>query len=180
MATKITWAPTSVVDFYEVKSAASPTDTFTLKAIVIDARPGSNWAQAQGQFFYDDPDGEDVTVYRIQGFVNGSLDFDSGIVQPDASKTALIQTRTRVDHNYLVDNALQYTAPSGAPIEGAEIRAFTKPDWDAGRRVVALFITKTDANGQWLQPFWLEPGMTYVIVAQKAGAFGPDSVEIVV
>jgi len=169
-----------VVDFYEVKSAPSPTSTFTLKAIIMDARPGPNWAQDRVSFFYDDPDGEDPTVYRVQGFQNGGLLFDSGILQPEYAKAALIQTRTRVDHNYLGANAYQYTASNGSPIENATVRVFTKPDYDAGRRAVALFVTTTNAQGQWLSPFWLEPGLTYVLVFEKSGAFGPDITEIVV
>jgi len=181
MATRITWDPKDIVpDFYEVKSAPSATGVFTLKGIVLDARPGPNWAADVAKFFYDDPDGEDVSVYRVQGFQNGGLLYDSGIFQPEYSKAALIQTRTRVDHNYLMPNALQYTAANGAPIEGANIRAFTKPDYDAGRTAVALFVTTTNSQGQWSSPFWLEPGLTYVLVFEKVGFFGPDTTEIVV
>ena len=181
MATRITWPPADPeCDFYEVKSAPSPTDTFTLLGVVMDARPGNNWSESANVFYFDDGDGEDNTVYRIQGFVNGGLVYDSGIIQPEASKAAQLQTRTRVDHNYLAPNAYQYISPGGPPIEGASIRVFTKPDWDAGKRTVALFVTQTNALGQWQSPFWLEPGLMYVLTFEKSGQYGPDVTEILV
>lgn len=181
MATRISWDPgTEEVDFYEVKSAPSVTGTFSLLAIVQDDRTSPNWNTQTARFTYADNDGVDTTIYRVQGFTNGSLSYDSGPLQSEVSQAALLQTRTRVDHNYLYPNAYQYIEPGGAPINEAIVRVFTKPDWDALRRDVALFVTKTNAQGQWVSPFWLEPGMQYVLVFQKDGVCGPDISEITV
>jgi hypothetical protein len=179
MATRIYWDPaTPPADFYEVRVAPTSTGTLVLAMNVIDQRPGPNWSASKNQFYYDDPTGTDTSVYRVQGFLDGGLVVDTGIFQPQVSQASEIATRVRIDHNYLLPNALQYVAPGGAPIPQATIRVFTKPDWDANRRNVALFVTETNNQGQWVSPFWLEPGLVYVIVFEKSGQFGPDTQEI--
>lgn len=179
MPTRIFWdlsAPPA--DFYEVRVAASTTAPFSLAAVVTDQRPGSNWNGAQ--FFYDDPTGADETVYRVQGFLLGGLVSDTGIFQPQVSVAAQIATRTRVDHNYQLVDQYRYVTPGGAGIPNATIRVFQKPDWDAGRRNVALFVTETLDDGRWESPFWLEPGLQYVLTFEKSGSFGPDTAVITV
>ena len=181
MATRIYWTPPSpAADFYEVRVAPTNSGVFSLAGAVIDQRPGPSWDAAKEQFYYDDPLGTDDSVYRVQGFLNGGLVLDTGIFAPQVSYAAQLATRTRVDHNYLITNALQYIAPGGAPIPQAVIRVFQKPDWDAGKRNMAIFTTETDVNGHWVTPFWLEPGMVYVLTFEKMGSFGPDKIEITV
>jgi hypothetical protein len=181
MATRIYWTPpTPAADFYEVRSAPTTTSPFVLAAVVIDQRPSSSWDASTGQFYYDDPTGDDNTVYRVQGFLAGGLVLDTGIFAPQVSIAAQIATRTKVDHNYQLPDALRYIAPGGAGIPQAVIRVFQKPAWDAGQKNVALFTTETDDVGRWISPFWLEPGMIYVLTFEKGGSFGPDKVEITV
>lgn len=181
MTTQIFWNPaTPPADFYEVRSAPATDGTFALNQIIPDQRPGANWSAGKQQFYYTDPNGTNNTVYRVQGFLNGDLVTDTGVFQPQISKAAQLATRTRVDHNYLQPNALQYVSPRGNPIPQATIRVFQKPDWDAGNNQVALFTTETDNNGKWVSPFWLEPGLQYVLTFEKRGSFGPDKVEITV
>lgn len=181
MATRITWEPGSgPFDYFDLRSAESPTDTFQLEAVVVATKPGPGWDDAAQRFYYDDPDGTDNTVYRIKGIYDGGVVFDSGLVQPEASKTALLQTKVRLDHHTGYPNAYQYVGPNGQPIEGGVVRVFNKPDWDAGRRTLALAITQTDAQGQWVAPAWVPPGMTYTLVFAKEGLFGPDVVEVAV
>lgn len=173
MATRIFWTPPATpVDFYEVRVAPSTSAQFVLAGIVTDQRPGPNWSG--NQFFYDDPSGDDATVYRVQGFLAGGLEFDSGVFQPQVSTAAQIATRVRVDHNYQMADQFRYVAPGGAGIPQALIRVFQKPSWDAGQRNVALFVTETLSDGRWQSPFWLEPGLQYVLTFEKSGSFGPD------
>lgn len=169
MPTRIYWTPpTPAPDFYEVHTPVA------LACVVPEQRPGPNWNQAKGQFFYDDPTGTDADSYRIYGFLLGGLVFDSGVFAPQQAFAAGLATRVKVDHNYLLADAYRYVAPGGAGIPQATVRVFQKPDWDAGRRNVALFVTETLDDGRWASPFWLEPGMTYVLTFEKAGSFGPD------
>jgi len=179
MPTRIFWTPpTPAADFYEVRVAASTTATFLLAAAVVDQRPGPSWDGSQ--FFYDDPAGTDASVYRVQGFLAGGLVLDTGVFAPQVSIAAQIATRAKVDHNFGLPNALQYLTPGGQGIPQATVRVFQKPDWDAGRNNVALFTTETDNSGQWVSPFWLEPGMQYVLTFEKSGSYGPDRTEITV
>jgi len=179
VATRIFWDPVAPpADFYEVRVAPSTDATFLLAGVVIDQRPGPNWNGSR--FFYDDPTGTDASVYRVQGFLLGGLVFDSGVFQPQVSTAAQIATRVKVDHNFQLADQYRYVAPGGSGIPQALIRVFQKPDWDAGRRNVALFITETLDDGRWQSPFWLEPGMTYVLTFEKSGSFGPDIVTVLV
>lgn len=181
MATRITWAPgDELADFYEVKVADSPTSTFSLLGTLVGDLTGNNYNKKSGKFFYDDPTGEDTSVYRIQGFLEGGLVLDTGIIQPEVSKTVATQYRVRVDQDFQEPNNLRYTTTNGQPIVDATVRVFTQPDWEAGRRTVSLFVTKTDSLGNWNSPFWLEPGLTYVVVYEKQGLYGPDTKTIVV
>ena len=181
MPTRIFWTPpTPAADFYEVRVAASTGATFLLSGVVTDQRPGPNWSVTSHQFFYDDPTGTDASVYRVQGFLSGGLVFDSGVFQPQVSTAAQIATRVKVDHNYQLADQFRYLSPGGAGIPQALIRVFQKPDWDAGRRNVGLFVTETLDDGRWQSPFWLEPGLQYVLTFEKSGSFGPDIVEILV
>ena len=154
--------------------------TFVLAQVVMDQRPGANWDASKSQFYYDDPTGTDASVYRVQGFLNGGLVLDTGVFAPQVSYAAQIATRVKVDHNYQLADQFRYLAPGGAGIPQALIRVFQKPDWDAGRRNVGLFVTETLDDGRWQSPFWLEPGMTYILTFEKQGSFGPDIVEITV
>ena len=181
MATRIYWTPPSpAADFYEVRVAATTTSDFQLAAAVLDQRPGPSWDPATSRFYYDDPTGTDASVYRVQGFLAGGLVLDTGVFAPEVSHAAQVATRTRVDHDHLLADALRYVAPGGAGIPQATIRVFRKPDWDAGRRNVGLFVTETDDAGRWRSPFWLEPGLAYVLTFEKAGSFGPDQAEVTV
>ena len=181
MPTRIYWAPAEPpADFYEVKSAPTNIGTFDLLAVVTDQRPGPYWDAVREKFYFDDAEGDDNTVYRVQGFLDGGLVSDTGVFQPEVSKSASVNTRQRVDQNYQMVDALRYISPGGSGIPQATIRVFRKPDWDAGLRATSLFVTETDNDGRWVSPFWLEPGMMYVIVFEKAGSFGPDRTEITV
>lgn len=181
MATRITWEPGSgPFDYFEIRTAESPTGTFQLEAVIVASKPGPGWDATAARFYYDDLDGTDNTVYRIKGVYDNGVVFDSGMVQPEASKTALLQAKVRLDHDTGYPNAFQYVSPNGQPIEGGVVRVFKKPDWDAGRRTLALAIVQTDTQGQWLSPAWVSPGMTYTLVFEKEGMFGPDAVEVTV
>lgn len=179
MSTRIYWTPPTVpVSYYDVLSAATNEAELTLATTFQDDREGSNWYAPKKQFFYDDSAGTDRTVYRVKGYDALGLVFDTGVYQPDHSYAAVLATRVRVDHNYGGANALQPVTPSGAPIPQTVVRIYKKPDYDAGRTELALLVTETDSAGRWVIPFWLEPGMTYTLVFEKVGSYGPAKAEI--
>ncbi len=87
----------------------------------------------------------------------------------------------RVDHDYGEESAFVYLAPDCCPIEGATILAFTKTDWDGGARTPehAVATSQTTTNGEWAWAMQLDPG-EYVLLFEKPGEFGPDSVSLTV
>jgi hypothetical protein len=86
----------------------------------------------------------------------------------------------RVDHDYCDPDALAYHDACGNGIVGATILAFTKADYDAGSRDAAHAVasSSTMANGRWSFAMLLCEGVDYVLVFEKPGLFGPDTVEI--
>lgn len=87
----------------------------------------------------------------------------------------------RVDHDYGEDNAFIYQDGACCGISGATILAFRKSDWDGGNRVpsAAVATSQTAANGTWAWAMLLDPG-DYVLVFQKIGEYGPDTVVLTV
>ena len=166
---------------YEVSVAASATAVWNLYGYIPHEIPGPNWEDPPGRLFFDDASGTDATVYRVKAL--GPLDevlADSGPFQPDVAVGAALAARAKVDHNFGAIDALQFVTESGAAIPEAQIRIFKKPDFDAGRRDVPLFIIETRADGRWKRPVYLEPGMSYTLLFDKPSAFSSDPVIIVV
>lgn len=79
-------------------------------------------------------------------------------------------------------NDLRYLTGAGAGVDNATIRAYLKTDYDAGNRSDAFLRgkTTTDSAGKWVRPLFLNKGLTYTLVFEKPGAFGPDSQEVLV
>lgn len=73
-----------------------------------------------------------------------------------------------IDHNYGGLDALRIVAPTGAAIEGVELRAYTAADYNAGRRSRETIrgITKTDVEGRWRNVLMLSVG-SYKLVCAK-------------
>jgi hypothetical protein len=73
---------------------------------------------------------------------------------------------------------LRYLTSAGTPISGARVYAFKKADHDRGfpdhpPRHLAVAGTETTATGIWAYDLRLDPG-AYVLLYEKADAFGPD------
>jgi hypothetical protein len=83
-----------------------------------------------------------------------------------------------VTQDYGTAGAFAYHDAEGAPIAGADVIAFTKPDADAAHPNApimsrAIAATHTDDDGNWTAALHLDPG-SYVLVFRKEGLFGPD------
>ncbi len=87
----------------------------------------------------------------------------------------------RVDHDYPDNSNLVYQTGDCCGIAGATILAFTKEDWDNANRVASAAVasSQTTTNGTWAWAMMLNPG-DYVLLFQKPGEFGPDTVELTV
>lgn len=176
MINTIRWSPNVDGDVvsYKIERAPVAAGPWTLVASVPHELSGQYWnAQFEKLEYNDDAEAEDY--YRLTAVDADGL--ESAPTQPfqaDATPPATDET-IKVDHDYGSIGALKYMAPNGTPIEGAEVRVFRTPSMDT-----TIAFTKTNAYGQWIQPFYLVKGFTYRVQFFKEGAYGPDSVDIVV
>ena len=180
MAQRIFWTPPASLtpDRYEI-SVVEATERFL--AAIPHQVPGPYWEATPPRFAFEDPVGTDRTVYRVRALGPGGVLYgDSGPFQPSAAVAASLASRTRVDHDYGGADSLRYVAPSGPGIPDATIRAFRAAEWDAGRRSASEYVVQTDVNGRWRTCLWLEPGLDWVLVFEKAGSFGPDTRRVTV
>lgn len=77
-------------------------------------------------------------------------------------------------------DGLRLEDESGAPVEGAVIRVFTKAEFDTNGLDNPVGISATNQSGRWVNPIFVNAGDTYVVHFQKDGAMGPVSVEVIV
>jgi hypothetical protein len=86
-----------------------------------------------------------------------------------------------VDQDYPTDGNLCYISSEGIPIDNADVRAYLKDDYCAGRRgnEYVKGYTTTTMDGSWRNPLMLDSGL-YIIEFRKQGVSGPDIVEILV
>jgi hypothetical protein len=85
-----------------------------------------------------------------------------------------------VDVNYGGTNNLRYDL-DGVPIEDATIEVFLYSMYIAGNKdgTYRLRDTRQRANGTWVLPFYLDPGV-YVFRYYRSGVAGPDAFRVVV
>lgn len=183
MANRIYFQPPQYVTptRYEITVAPTSTGVWNLYGYVPHEIPGPNWQDPPGRFFFDDQNGTDTTVYRVKaqdGLSNVLA--DTGPFQPDAAGEALLKARVKVDHNFGAIDALQFVTESGAAIPDAEVRLFRRPDFEAGRRDVPLYVVQTRADGRWTRPVYLEPGMDYTLIFDKPAAYISQATHITV
>ena len=60
------------------------------------------------------------------------------------------------------------------------MRLFRRPDFEAGRRDVPLYVVQTRADGRWTRPVYLEPGMDYTLIFDKPAAYISQATHITV
>lgn len=89
-----------------------------------------------------------------------------------------------IDHDYGGPDALAYRSAAACPVVGAGVYVFTKAVYDAAHpdfpnKATAAAVTTTRANGRWTDALRVDPG-EYVVLFDKPGEYGPDTVEITV
>lgn len=75
-----------------------------------------------------------------------------------------------VDHNTGGPDALRYVDGQNAGVAGATVRAYAKADYDAGA-YVERGRTVTKADGRWVAPVYLDPGVAYTLTFAKPGVY---------
>jgi len=183
MSVKASWAPSAEPDIasYDLERADNLiAPVWTLLVNIPHNLLGPNYDTLAGKFFYTDPSGDTTKYYRLFAY-DLALNKSQPSVPFQASATGpAIPNTVKVDHNYGTPNALRYQTIGGLPIEGALVRVFKKSDFDQGLTSVALAVTQTDAQGNWVSPVFLTTGFSYVISFAKEGLYGPDAREILV
>lgn len=168
MSNTITWsAPPTPPDHYLLYSADDYLSPFSLLASLTATT-------------YTDVNGTSSSVYKIQAINSaGAIVSDSGAFQARENFAANLTTLVKVDTDYQSINNLRYEYGSTG-IPEADVRVYQKPDYDAGRTDVPLFVIQTDATGRLSTPVYLEPGMSYTLVYSKKNAYGPNIKNITV
>lgn len=182
MSVQITWTPSTYpsIASYDVEVAAGSAGPYSFLANVPHNLSGPNFNVTTGLFFYAHSAGVVSNWYRLIAIDNvGNRSSPSAPIEP-VSTTPIFTNTVKVDHNYGSPAALRYQTASGAPVEGALIRIYTKTAFDQGETNQPLAVTMTTAKGEWVNPVSLATGFTYVVQFAKEGLYGPDKVEVIV
>ncbi|MCK9541073.1 MAG: hypothetical protein M0R03_03485 [Novosphingobium sp.] len=83
---------------------------------------------------------------------------------------------TPVNHNTGGSDNLSYKLGS-AGIDNATVTAYVKSEYDSGILTVRGK-TYTNALGRWVNSLYLNSGITYVIIFEKPGVYGPNRAEV--
>jgi hypothetical protein len=86
---------------------------------------------------------------------------------------------TEVDHDTGGTDNLRYTTSGNTGIGNATVRAHLKAEYDAGTYTLRGNTTTKD-DGRWVAPLRLDSGLTYTIVLEKTGVYGPNAIEVTI
>ena len=171
-----------VVTLTEIYRASATAGPFT----VIDVLNGDPPKDTKNRFVYDDYTGDISKFYRVVFYDASQVILaDSGPFSPNTVGGSDLGILVRLDHNSgpqgtVVQDAMRYCAESGAGIPDVPIRIYRQADFDAFRTDLALATTRTDDQGRWAAPCFVEPGQTYAVLFFKEGMYGPDVVRVIV
>jgi hypothetical protein len=182
MPQTVRWLPSTgpnIVSYAVLYSDTGTAGPFLPLATVQHVIPGPNYDTS---FFYVDPATQPARWYRLRSTDLNGYTYDDVAVPPfqagNVPEDAPIAHVFPIDHNTGGVNALQYVNPDGDGIEGAYIRIYKKPDYDARLFSKVVGLTKTTATGAWASPIMVEPGHTFVVQFHLPDRWGPDIVEI--
>ena len=159
-------------------------DAATGPLVVADILSGEPVRDARGRFIYEDFQGGPDKFYRVVFYDAASVILlDTGVFSPNTVGGADLGLLAKIDHNRstngdIITDALRYVGESGAGLADVTIRVYRQADFDAFRTDAALGTTRTDENGRWLAPIFVEPGQHYAVVFYKEGLYGPDVVRV--
>lgn len=195
---KITTAPTRTLFAYIMSSSSGlfykATD-FTLQA--LDLTLDSIDKRAQFRHSYNEPAPSDyilsvdasnlpddtyiIKTYELVGDIEIEAGEDFLIKVQDGKRLSGVDFGTVAlsDSTGGKDN-LRYVEQGGNPVGGAVVTVYLANEYNQGNTANPLGKTNTDPSGRWIDPISVDAGITYTVVFQKRGLFGPDSVEVVV
>jgi hypothetical protein len=125
----------------------------------------------------------DQTTDKVSGYIGVCIENGRTKLTEAAIENLLEQTgggSIPVDQDFPTENALCYIK-NGIPVDNAEIKAYLKSDYCAGRRSNEYVkgASVTTVTGDWLTPIMLDPA-EYIIQFFKQGECGPDTACITV
>jgi len=163
---------------YSDTGAAGP---FLERATISNYAGGANW---DGSAFFFEDDEVPYRLYRLNTIDTQNTVFGDDTAAPFGPNNdplrAPIANVYPMDHNTGGANALRYVDQNGDGVGGANVRVYTKADWDAKLLSKVVGLVKTAADGTWVQPVFVEPGNTFVVRFELPNSFGPDNVEVTV
>lgn len=166
---------------YEVRRAPDIGQPLILVAVIESKVPGPNWSTDRNRFYYDDTQGTARDVYQVTAVtVLGVAVGQPDVFSPFGPTSAAAESKVAVDHNYGGQDALRFVTESGMGIPDADVRVYTKPDFDAGRFATPVYVVQTDDQGRWRRPAYLTVGMDYVILMEKRSAYVSQPTQITV
>lgn len=168
------------VQNYEIRRGPSTGQPLELIQLIAHAIPGPNWAPARSRFYYDDTQGTAAAVYQVTAVSSTGTAIGQTDVFTPFGPTAATPMKIAVDHNYGGMDALRFVTESGVGIPDADVRVYTKPDYDAGRFAAPVYVVQTDDQGRWRRPAFLDAGMDYVLLMEKRSAYVSQPTQITV
>lgn len=169
--------PTDVLNVLRYTTADNPSSlSFSLFAPVLNLtfQSTDTGAIPIGSYFYR------VQVSLADGTVSDAPPWTPVdiVLGGSASPTPPVFDNTvKITADYPNPGVMRYVTAGGSPIPDAQVRVYLKSDLVAGNLDRAVGITKTDPNGNWVQPVLVTPGYMYVARFEKPYEFGPDVVE---
>lgn len=187
MTQRVSWlaATTPRVAAYQLLYSDAGADAVfdPLTPLIANIQAGPNWDADASCFFYDDGD-HPFRLYRLVAVDSFGTEFETAGQPPFSAGNdpvrAPVPETFPLDHNTGGTDALRCVNPDGDPLENVTVRVYDKAKWDAKLYSQVVGLVKTGPDGRWLQPVLVPPGTTYVIQVQLPGAWGPDTVEVVV
>jgi hypothetical protein len=186
MPQTVRWKPATapnIVAYVLLYSDTGMAGPFLTRAQIVNAPVGDNYDPVAGIFFYND-DEISYRLYRLRTIDVAGNVFDDTASAPFSAGNDPYQipvaNTTPINENYGGANALQYVTQDGIPVVNATVRVYTKLDWDLKRYSKVIGLTKTNENGGWVSPIFVEPGNNFVVHFTLPNVYGPDTVEITV
>lgn len=168
------------VQNYEIRRGPKAGQPLSLIQLIQHVIPGPNWSAARNRFFFDDTQGTPESVYQVTAVSAGGVALGQTDVFTPFGPTAATPMKIAVDHNYGATDALRFVTESGTGIPDADVRVYTKPDYDAGRFAAPVYVVQTDDQGRWRRPAYLDAGMDYIILMEKRSAYVSQPTQITV
>jgi len=164
-----------------------PTGPFQELLTVLNVPTSPQWVAAENVFAYDDIDAP-LRLYRLLSVDTYGNAYQDPELEPFGPNLPPVtppgQNIVQLDQDTGGTDSLRYVKPNGEPISGADVRVYTKQNYDKKLYSQVLGLTVTNADGRWTTPLLLPTGNTYVVrfymaPVEEVPGWGPDIAEVV-